>query len=81
MNQNRVSNWSKLLQPRLAHFTPTLSSSPAPGHSVDTLHYTNYVAGEAVQFNRSVSAMPVTNSKVKSTLPLAGTADYTLLLR
>ena len=47
---------------------------------LDSLHSALGVSGSAVQFNSSVSAMPATTSEDKSTLPPAGTADYTLLL-
>jgi hypothetical protein len=46
---------------------------------LDSLHSASGATGSAVQFNSSVSAMPATSSKDKSTLPPAGTADYTLL--
>ena len=58
MNQNRVPIKGQILQPKLAHCSPGRKSSPAPGHSSDTLHCTKHVLGEAVQFNSSVSAMP-----------------------
>jgi hypothetical protein len=80
MNQNTVPIRSKLLQPKLAHGSPAFACSPDPGYWFDTLHRTNYVAGEAVQFNSSVSAMPSNLSPHSSAIVAQGTAD-TLLLR
>jgi len=80
MGQNTVPNWSKLLQPKLAHSSSTSDFFPAPGDSVDTLHCASYIAGEAVQFNSSVSAMPANLLPHSCVLVAQGTAD-TLLLR
>jgi hypothetical protein len=80
MNQDTVPIWSKHFQPKLAHGATVSDCFVTAGDSVDTLHCTNYVAGEAVQFNSSVSAMP-SNLSPHSNVPVAqGTAD-TLLLR
>ena len=47
---------------------------------VDTFHCNSHVAGSAVQFNKSVSAMPGHPTRTFATPPHPGTAD-TLLLR
>ena len=80
MNQNTVPIWSKHLQPKLAHRLTPSAFSPAAADSLDTLHCASYIAGEAVQFNSSVSAMPANLSPRSSVLVAQGTAD-TLLLR
>jgi hypothetical protein len=80
MNQNTVPIWSKPLQPKLAHGSSASGFSTAAGDSLDTLHCNNHVAGEAVQFNSSVSAMPSNLSPHSNVLVAQGTAD-TLLLR
>jgi hypothetical protein len=46
----------------------------------DTFHCSSRVAGSAVQFNSSVSAMPAHTTRTFATPPHPGTAD-TLLLR
>jgi len=46
----------------------------------DTFHCNSQVAGSAVQFNSSVSAMPAHTTRTFATPPHPGTAD-TLLLR
>jgi len=77
MNQNRVPIRGQILQPKLAHCSPGLKSSSTPEYSSDTLHCTNYVLGEAVQFNSSVSAMPE-HAPENSRAPVPGTADTLL---
>jgi hypothetical protein len=65
-----------------------LNDFPGPGRRLgslratptrDTLHCSPGARGEAVQFNRSVSAMPA-HATASSPAPLPGTAD-TLLVR
>lgn len=80
MDRNTVPIWSRHLQPKLAHGLRQSDSSPAAGDSVDTLHCASYIAGEALQFNSSVSAMPSNLSPHSHLLVAQGTAD-TLLLR
>ena len=80
MNQNTVLMWSKLIQSKLAHSSIASDFSPAATDPVDTLHCTSYVAGETVQFNSSVSAMPSNQSPHSIVLVAQRTAD-TLLLR
>ena len=80
MNQNTVPIGSKLLQPKLAQGSKASDFPTTTGNSVDTLHCAAYVAGEAVQFNSSVSAMPSNPSPHSDALVAQGTAD-TLLLR
>jgi hypothetical protein len=65
---------------RLAPPPRTRSGSEAGGCSGDTLHCSSDVAGSAVQFNSSVSAMPSHLSRTFATPAHPGTAD-TLLLR
>jgi hypothetical protein len=66
--------WS-VCAPGLALVAPRAALLP------DSLHCGSDVSGSAVQFNSSVSAMPATRLKDKSTPSPAGTADYTLLVR
>ena len=80
MTQNTLPIRSKLLQPKLAHGSSASDAFAAPGDSVNTLHCASYIAGEAVQFNSSVSAMPANLSSHSDILVAQGTAD-TLLLR
>jgi len=80
MSQNEDSIGPAKAHPTLTPLVPASSFSLPARYSNDTLHCTKRVAGEAVQFNSSVSAMPSHHS-LRSFVPVAlGTAD-TLLLR
>ena len=80
MSQNEDSIRLGKAQPTLTSLEPASRFSLPARYSNDTLHCTKRVAGEAVQFNSSVSAMPSHHS-LRSFVPVAlGTAD-TLLLR
>ena len=59
------------------HASPVRTRGETP---VDTFHCSSDVAGSAVQFNSSVSAMPDNPTRTFATPPHPGTAD-TLLLR
>jgi hypothetical protein len=77
MNQKPVPIRSNHAFHELALGSTPVSSSPAAESWSDTLHYTNYVLGEAVQFNSSVSAMPAQHLE-NSHAPVPGTADTLL---
>jgi len=77
MHQNTQPIRSSTPCQELAHGQRTLSFSPAPGYSNNTLHCTKYVPGETVQFNGSVSAMPAQHWE-NSHAPVPGTADTLL---
>ena len=59
------------------HASPVRTRGETPD---DTFHCNSHVAGSAVQFNSSVSAMPDYPTRTSATPPHPGMAD-TLLLR
>jgi hypothetical protein len=58
------------------HASPVRTRGETPA---DTFHCNSQVAGSAVQFNSSVSAMPDTPTRTFATPPHPGTADTRLL--
>jgi hypothetical protein len=77
MCQNTVPIRNHTSHRNLVLCSRSFSSSSTPGYSSDTLHCTNYVLGEAVQFNSSVSAMPE-HAPENSRAPVPDTADTLL---